>query len=100
MTLPNPCIRPAAFICDRLGLGEKKCALNQELFQLNSGKKNCAREYYVRKIANTLLVSLGALILLAAVLIRLFPVFFSSLLFFNMALSFNILSARRDLFLR
>ena len=69
MTLPNPCIRPAAFICDRLGLGEKKCALNQELFQLNSGKKNCAREYYVRKIANTLLVSFGALILLAAVLI-------------------------------
>ncbi len=69
MSLPNPFIRPAEFICDRLGLSQKKSSLNQEIFQLNSGRKNSTREYYVRKIAATLLAAGAALLLLIIVFV-------------------------------
>ncbi len=69
MSLPNPFTRPAEFICDRLGLSQKKSSLNQEIFQLNSGRKNSTREYYVRKIAATLLAAGAALLLLIIVFV-------------------------------
>ena len=61
----NPLRRAAEAICDRLRRDDRDWKLSRELTQLGCGKKDCVREYYVRKIEAMLL----AVLLCAAALI-------------------------------
>ena len=64
----NPLRRAAEWICDRIRRDERDWKLSRELTQLGCGKKNCVREYYVRKTEAVL----TALLLCAAALIAVF----------------------------
>ena len=64
----NPLRRAAEAICDRLRRDDRDWKLSRELTQLGCGKKDCVREYYVRKIEAMLLAALLCAAALIAVL--------------------------------